>query len=455
MASGGSKARGGWIGGLGLGGLGLAGLGVALRVHNAQAYPVGKGFDAAANWQYVERLREGLGLPAPDAFWAAAHPPLYYWLAATLDALLGRDEATTVLATRLLGSAFGLAAIAATVWLVRRLDPEVPRRALLAAALLLFLPVHVYMSAMLNEEVVAGALVSLAAVGVAFDLALPSRAPLARAAALGALAGLALLTKLSGLLGVAAGAGAYALEGLRRREPGPGLLRAGSFAGVALLVGGWFFARNWLAYGYLYPHQLDVHAVMATMPPGARGWLDYLRLPLATLLSPSPLAPELLQSVWGTTYATVWFDAHRHFLPRSHPELLGAARTLAILGLLPTAAFAAGVVSALRRRTAADLPLLLLLAAGLAGYVLFTWRNPWFATVKASYLLGLAAPFAWFASDALARWTRPGRRTAPWVWLWLAALGLAVVATFWHGAVFAKLDDPGLQWPPILPARSR
>jgi hypothetical protein len=446
MASGGSDARGWWIGGLG-----LAGLGIALRVNNALRYPRGKGFDAAANWEYVERLREGFALPAPDAFWAAAHPPLFYWLAAALDAPLGRDAQATQLATRLLASALGLLAIGAAVALVRRLDPESPRRAFLAGALLLLLPVHLYLSAMFHEEIVAAAWVSLAAAGVALDLAQPGRAPLRRAAGLGLLAGLALLTKLSGALVLAAGAGAYALDGLRRGRLRLGLARAALFAGVAGIVGGWFLARNLLVYGYVYPHQLDVHAVMATMPPGTRDLLDYLRLPLATLWRPSPLAPELLHSVWGTTYTTVWFDAHRHFLPRSHPELLGAARTLAVLGLLPTAAFLAGVVSALRRRAAADLPLLLLLAATLVGYALFTWRNPWFVTVKASYLLGLAVPFAWFASDALARWTRPGRPATALVWLWLAALALAVVATFWHGWVFAKLDDPGLQWTPILP----
>ncbi len=48
----------------------------------------------------------------------------------------------------------------------------------------------------------------------------------------------------------------------------------------------------------------------------------------------------------------------------------------------------------------------MLVALTLAGYVVFTWNNPWFATVKASYLLGISIPFAYFASDVLADWTR-------------------------------------------------
>ena len=63
--------------------------------------------------------------------------------------------------------------------------------------------------------------------------------------------------------------------------------------------------------------------------------------------------------------------------------------------LLPTWAFAVGLWRGARRAWAdpvgPDTPLLLLTALTLAGYVAFTFGNPWFAAVKASYLLGLKA----------------------------------------------------------------
>jgi hypothetical protein len=445
MEPGPSNSRVWWIGGLL-----LAALGVAIRIHNAIHYPHGKGFDAAANWEYIARLREGFALPSPDAFWAAAHPPLYYWAAAGLDALLGGDDARAVLATRLLGALLGLLAIAVSVLLVRRLDPGNPRRAFIAGGLLLFLPVHLYMSAMLNEEIVAAAFVSFAAAGLALDLSKAGGTGLRRAAWLGVVAGLALFTKISGGLVIAAGSVAYALEGLRRRELFRGLSRGFVFGAVASVVGGWFFARNLYVYGYIYPHQLELHDIMLTMPPNVRVVLDYLRVPLVTLTYPAPLRPELLHSVWGSTYTTIWFDSHRHFLPRLHPDLLSAAQWLMLLGLLPTLGWLTGMARALRRRASgADAVLLLLTAFTLAGYAVFTWRNPSFVTVKGSYLLGLSVPFAWFASDALARWTRPGHLLAILVWFYLALLPCAVVLTFWHGLLFAKLDDPGLQWTPI------
>ena len=56
--------------------------------------------------------------------------------------------------------------------------------------------------------------------------------------------------------------------------------------GVSAVVGGWYYAYNLAVYGYVYPHQLDAHAVMAIMPPGSRTLLDYLWIPPATLWDP-------------------------------------------------------------------------------------------------------------------------------------------------------------------------
>lgn len=438
-------------------GLALAAVVIALRVHNALDYPLDKGFDATRNWDYVELLLEDWRLPAPDESWSTAHPPLFYWIAAGLGRLLGTPEKPVVVAAvRLAGAGMGLLAVALAMLLVARDDPTRPRRALLAGGLLGFLPVHVYTSAMLSDEIWVAGFSSLAAVGAAFDLGdTRERRPAWRPALVGLAAGLALLTKLSGLLVVIAVATAYAVAGWRQGRARAGLGRAGVAAAVALGVGGWFYLRNWIGWGYLYPQDLDVHWIMFTMPPGFRSVGDYLYVPLASFYDPRPLSPELQHSVWGSTYASVWFDAHRHFLPRHGAAVLGAGRVLVLLGLLPTLAFLFGMAKGARRLwrapAGADLVLLPLVALTLAGYVAFTWSNPWFATLKGSYLLGLSVPFAYYASDALADWTPPGRAWSLLVWAALGALALASVAVFWHGLVFWKLDDPGLQWVPIVP----
>jgi hypothetical protein len=191
---------------------------------------------------------------------------------------------------------------------------------------------------------------------------------------------------------------------------------------------------------------------MHTMPPGERADLEYLRVPLATWTDPQMLNPDLLRSVWGSTWASLWFDAHRHFLPRESAAVTRAGALILGLSLLPGAAFAVGLARGIRRALRApgpDTALVLLVLATLAGYVFFTWRNPWFAAVKGSYLLGLSVPFAFYASEPLARWSAGRGVRALATWGALGALAVAVTGAFTFGDhfwSFEHLDYPGMRW---------
>jgi len=430
--------------------LGLAAL---TRINNALSYKTRLGFDAVENLQYIQMLMQSWALPAPDAAWATSHPPLFYYFFAALGrglAALGQPE-FLLEAIPLLGGAASLATAWLAATLVRRMHPGQELRALMALVVVLFLPVQIYLSAMVNEEVMAALLASaalwLAVVPTASGP--PHERSLSRAGIVGLLAGLALLTKLSGVL-VLAGIGcAWLIEGWRARTLAYATRRVLVLVAVAMCVGSWFYFRNYFLYGYFYPQDLDLHAIMFEMPPGGRGLLDYLWLPLATWTDPQLLNTDLLGSVWGSTYATLFFDGHRHFLPHS-VAVSRMGTCLLLLGVLPVAAFALGLCGGLRRScthgSSSELPMLWLVALSLAGYVIFTFNNPWFVTLKAGYLLSLSLPFAWYASDPLARWvSQPGARR--WiVVVWLATLGLAVTFTFTNGLIFDKLDGPGLPW---------
>jgi 4-amino-4-deoxy-L-arabinose transferase-like glycosyltransferase len=418
-------------------------VGAVIRVSNCLSYPRFFGFDADHNWEYVQRLCSDWALPPPDAGWAFGHPPLFYYLAAIVGRTLGCSEpGSGLVVVRLISTAAGLAAIAATLTLVRRVDPGNERRALFAAGLLLFLPAHIQMSATFGEEVLASAFATGAIALASWSLVsppdfVPDRG---RASAVGLLAGLGWLTKLTGVLVLPAVICAYLLEGWRRQQ----LLRAaGRCAMVVLvagLVGGWFYGRNLIRYGYVYPHGLPVHALMLKQPPGERSVVDYLYVPVSTFTD-SRFGPELIRSVWGGTYSTLWFDAHRHFLPGRDQTVQWAGTTILVLALLPVFAFAVGAGSGLRRALMRsgqpDLPLLILLGVTIAGYVLFTWRNPWYSTVKGTYLLGAMLPFAFYASDPLARWTEGRGWRSVATWAGLVALAITVTLTFTYGLVWS------------------
>jgi hypothetical protein len=102
----------------------IALVGVAIRVHNALRYPPDWGFDASFNWRYIYRLTKSWELPAPDAGWSTADPPLYFYLAGLIMRVCeaaGHVNAALV-AIPLLSALAGLATVALAVALVCRAD---------------------------------------------------------------------------------------------------------------------------------------------------------------------------------------------------------------------------------------------------------------------------------------------------------------------------------------------
>jgi hypothetical protein len=430
----------------------LALVAVAIRVHNVLRYPADWGFDATFNWRYIYRLSQDWTLPPLSAGWSTSDPPLFYYVSAAvlrgLTALGLRDAAVFVIP--LLSLLAGLGVVALAVALARRAAPADPLRIALAGLLLLYLPAHLHLSAMVNEGMLLALLTSAAVYGLALRDTHPVRNPLAQTAAVGFAAGLALLTKLSGVLAILTGVATHALDGWRSGLRARAGVRIAVLVAVALAVGGWFHARVLLATGSLQPFALGPHSGMLALPPGERGLGDYLRVPLATFSDPQLLNPDLLHSVWGSTYVTVWFDGHRFFLPHTSLAVSRLGTLTLVLALLPTAAFAVGLARGSRRwlrgEGAMDLPLLLLVAATLASYAWFTWRNPFFSVVKGTSLLGLCLPYSFYASESLARWLRGrhGRGVA----VALVALAVCVGLSCTFGLVFPKTEVSGLPWPP-------
>ena len=440
-----------------LAGLLILAAGVLIRVSNAFNYPINLGFDAPENWRYIHSLMHDWSLPAPGEDWSTSHPPLFYYFGAILGRLTDSHTADPAAITiRLTSSAIGLLPVCLSFWLVRRVAPEDGRRAWLAAALLLFLPVQIYMSAMLNEEIIASALISIVIVGTCFEWMRASennRGGMGwRALGLGIAGGLAILTKLSGVLVLAAAAGTALLAGFRGHQMRRALGWSTVLIATAALVGGWYYARNLANWGYLYPQDLQVHEVMFTMPPGDRTAIDYVQIPLSTWTDPQLVNPDLLHSVWGGTYVTWWFDGHRHFLARESPSVSTAGTVILLLALFPSVAFGVGLVRGIRRAAAQafgpDLPLLLLCGITVVGYIVFTWGNPWFASVKASYLLGLSVPFAYYTSEVLADWTRGSGLRGRLACGTLAALLIAILVVFTYGPVYWNWAGRGIEWIP-------
>jgi hypothetical protein len=410
---------------------------VGVRLWNALEGPLMWGYDAWGHVAYVLFLDLYRGLPWPDQGWSYFHPPLHYALGWVLAQ--ARSSEVLMRGLSLLGSAASLGTAALAAWLARRATPERPALALLAFVAVACLPVHYFMSPMPGNQLTA---CFLTAATLAAFVANESRArpTLGGAAGVGVLAGLALLTRFSGLLALCVVTGCVLLRALLRgawREaPGRAGARAVLTAALALGLAAPYYARNVAEFGTPFQLSRDfalVTSVEADQPPGVRTASHYWSFPLAAFSDPNPLAPHLIRSVWASVYLNVWADTYRESDVSRALEAESVKRRsttlMALLGLLPTAVFALGCALAARdvvrgRRRPVYVPLLVQTAASLAAFVLFTWRVPIWSALKASYLFGLSLPFGVFLARGVE--ARLGAATG-----WQRALlptGLTVVA---------------------------
>jgi hypothetical protein len=263
--------------------------------------------------------------------WTANHPPLYYALVAA-PVRAGLDSGHPVrgvLAARLVSvglSALGLIALA---YVVLQLAPGRPRLAVAATGLVALLPSFISISARVYNDSLAFLTATLAiAATVVFVVRGPSAA---RLAAVAAGAGLAALTRASGLLvaGLAALAVLVAVwrtgEGSAQRRLGRAVAWAGTVGAVVAAVAGWFYLRNLSLYGDL---------------TGSAALLDQFgrspRIPMGGLLTDLGFWRLQQRRLWDVTNLLQGTDVR-------------IARQLWLLGLVPVAGLVLVGVSRLVR----------------------------------------------------------------------------------------------------------
>ncbi len=282
---------------------------VAVFVIAGAVYSVSSPFmevsDEVRHYAFIEHLAQGNGLPVQDpdnrGFYEqeGSQPPLYYALMALFvqpfdrsdfyllaqfnpHGRLGRADTTNnwnqlihtdaerfpwrgavlvMQLVRLLGVAMGAVSVVCA-WLLAKelIDDGNPRRewiTLLAASLVAFNPMFVFISASVNNDTLA---TLLSSIGLVLGARLVARGVTpARALALGVVLGCAALTKSSALALVIVIPAALAFVAwLRWRGAGaraglPGLLKAASPLLLAALpvalIAGWWYIRNQALYG--------------------------------------------------------------------------------------------------------------------------------------------------------------------------------------------------------------
>ena len=434
--------------------VGLFAVAAAHYVWNAFHVTPLTGYDAGAHAGYIVTLLEQGSLPHPYQGWSTFHPPVYYLLASAVwQGLEPLGPRALLAGVRALGGLGLLAAGAVAVRLMLRAGAGVSV-AWVGAALLLFVPVAQMSTAMLGNEALATGIGALALPPL---LALQRDPRQWQSAVWAALfAGLALATKYTGIF-IAIGC----VVPFLRRDFDRAMLRS---LGAGLLVGavvaGPVYVRNLTLTGVANPILRTREPTKSTEEANIirpRRVTDYLWLDPATLRRPSvhhlkdrppgaesgkPRHNPAMTNIWGLAYASTWYDAFAHRIPKEwHRDGVVTGPLLAVLGIVPTAlmwlGFGLALGAAVRTRGRdAFAPLVAVWLVGLGSLVAFSWWAQSVVAVKASYLLPLAVPGALFFARGVA-WLGDGIRPVILVLCALAAGAAALV--FIDGLFFPSL----------------
>ncbi|NRA03841.1 MAG: glycosyltransferase family 39 protein [Myxococcales bacterium] len=372
----------------------LFALAAALRMHNAWVAPPLSGFDGPFHAAYMGVVYHDHRLPLPHEGWSTFHPPLYYATTAALwtalPDLLG--PRWILYALRLVNVLAGLGLGLAVFGIGRRAVPDRPQVAVYAAAIALFLPMHIGPASFLGNELPAAALAALGIWLLFGCLEKPENS--GRALLCGAVLGAAVLTKVNALCVLAAAGIGLLFVGARSHGWRFSSLKPAALLGAAaLLVSGGYFARNVYHYGEPIAMQVGpVPALMAQQGYGPARPLDaYLSLAPDVLFDPADKAARRRSQVWPVTFASVWFDIHGTTLQVRDPDARIFSRILFACGGVITAMTLLGLFAILGRRVRVAVPyggttLVLVGALALAAYAGFTYRIATLSALKGTYL---------------------------------------------------------------------
>ncbi|GAB4469465.1 MAG: hypothetical protein Kow00124_04630 [Anaerolineae bacterium] len=417
---------------------------LALAAAYSLSTPLFEGPDEAYHYPVVQHIAATGALPVMqpgmETAWQqeASQPPLYYLIAAGLTALIdtgdmpqvrrlnphrkvgviadpdnknlalhGPAEAFpwygTVLAVRLV-RLFSLALGGLTVAIVYHTAPVVwpdkPDYPLLAAALVAFNPMFLYLSGVVSNDNLAITLGCWAMLLLARMLR--SGITRRRAVTAAVVIALAALTKLSGLLLLPLAAVVYAVQAWRgqRREA---LMATGLLLGTWLALAGWWYVRNLALYGELLGTGTHIAIIGArTGPPDLSSewralWVSFWGLFGAANIMAGPFLYRFTSALSLVALAGViaWLTGQGRLYGRAElllPGLLIAQIALTLAGLIRWTTLTYGTQGRLLFPAVGSLALLM--AAGLLYLVPPHWKSVMIAgTILPLVAVAVTIPF--------------------------------------------------------------
>lgn len=374
---------------------------VLLGVNNILKIPPGYGFDVVGHMEYLQYLYERGRLPIATDGWKMFEAPLFY-LVSLIPYSIIYDKLSPdshIIAMRVLPLLCGVAQVELAYRSMRYVFPQRSDAQALGTVVASLIPLNLYLSQYVGNQPFVGLLSALTIyLSIRYLRTSDNPRPYRAAALIGLTLGLALLAKLTGILLVAPLAGLLFYAEFRRtsgeelsfwRLCVPALLAIA----VATSVSGWYYLRNFIVLGSPfavgYSEELGI---VWRQDPGFRTISQF------THFGESLFYPvfAVFAGFWDSIYCTLWADGfisggrYPDLLPPWNFDFMNAG---ALLGLVPSALIAAGLIAAILRPAQSlkegSLFAVLWLGVHLAGMLYLFLTLPVVSAGKAAYLLNL------------------------------------------------------------------
>ena len=395
----------------------------AIRINNNFTFAPAYGYDASGHLSYIYQLKEGWGIPLANEGWSTFHPPLYYFIAATLWNLMGKWAPCPLhILFRFISTLMNLGMALLAVLIIHIICPNNPPWQLLSFCFILFTPMHIYSSSMMGNEQITAFLISLGLLLIIQYYKSSKRSSIILASFISVLA---LLSKYTGILLfltlVACVIYKIIFQPNHRRIHLTNLLL---ILLITFLLAGGFYWKNTALFGTPFPLSQSYSYVKGSMdkqPPGERKWADFFGFDLTLLIDPivrkvgqkMPLFRS--RYIWSLVYSNFWFESFSHFFILNYGKWRKKSGIILLfLGLIPTLLFVCevGKESLLilqKKRDDQMVPLLMLLFFNFGTFIYFNINTPHYSAGKATYFLASSIPISLFMSRGMLSWMKKGK----------------------------------------------
>jgi hypothetical protein len=376
-----------------------------LAVNNMWKIPTKMGMDWSGHAQYIRYVAENWRIPLATEGWQMFQSPLYYVVSAVLYKLsrVSFSPETTYQILRLVPLLCGAVQIELSYRALRYVYPDRKDLQILGILIGGLLPMNLYISQFIGNEPLAGCLAAMVVV-FGFRLLSSSRLPsTAFFVLMGLILGLAVLAKITPFLLVPPlilfiGYHIFVNRQSLERPMILGAQRISLLLGVALLVSGWYYGRNWIYLGKPFVGGWDPsRGITWWQDPGFRTVSQFFTFG-ESLFHPIYSATA---GLWDSLYSTLWMDGllsgvwvYVHRPPWNYGLLLSSSW----LSLLPFAAILLGIlVTSWKSRLPLRPQLLFALSCIVVHLfaILYLFVSiPIYSTAKATYTLGLIPCYA-------------------------------------------------------------